>query len=50
MPQTTLQLKERKPETASPLKEFEKSHSQSFLYFLQEYEKWQELKKKSAIQ
>lgn len=33
-------------EVEQQLNDFEKEHTETFLYFLQEYEKWQRLKRK----
>ena len=43
MPLNEKQTQLQKP---NELEEFKKKHSEAFLYFLQEFEKWQELKKK----
>ncbi len=43
----TIQVKKKtEPET---LEEFEKMHSKAFIYILEQYEKWQELKTKAKI-
>ena len=45
MEQTTLQLRQKKvSEKAEELERFKERHSEAFLYFLEEYEKWRELR------
>jgi len=47
--QTTLQEKRtaQRPTKNTKLEDFKKMHSETFIYFLEQYEKWKELKKES---
>jgi len=47
--QTTLQIREKKAEKTGELERFKQRHSETFLYFLEEYEKWKELKSKHGF-
>ncbi|MFH1390819.1 MAG: hypothetical protein ABIH20_00725 [Candidatus Diapherotrites archaeon] len=47
--QTSLQQKRTVKNSSknAELEEFKKIHSETFIYFLEQYEKWKELKKES---
>jgi len=42
-----LQEQTQLKKVSKEMEEFKKKHSESFIYFLEEYEKWQELKRKA---
>jgi len=44
--QTTLQTKKQDKSKNPELEEFRKTHSETFMYFLEEYDKWKEMKEK----
>jgi len=42
--EATAKEKKEKPSALKELEEFKKRHSEAFLFFLEEYDKWRQLK------